>query len=154
LTLPPLAAIALAILALAPACRPAATPEERAAAACEGVADDESRKGLFPYREDIERVEPYKVEVSSKEPARLAGATLYLRAEPGVTAEWLERVLACHLSHRIPCPDGDRCPLEVGPLRVDARSAGPTFVVDVRARDPEAARETLRRARALARPVR
>jgi hypothetical protein len=153
-TLALLAAVALAISTFASACRPAATAEERAADACAGVPEDAGSQGLFPYRDEIERVEPYKVEVSSKEPARLAGATLVLRAEPGLTAEWLERLLECHLARRVPCPDGESCPLEVGPLHVDARSAGPTFIVDVRARDPETAREALRRARALARPLR
>jgi hypothetical protein len=118
------------------------------------VPDDAGAQGLFPYGDAIERVEPLMVEVSQKQPARIAGATLYLHPVQGVPPEWLGHLLECHLAHRVPCADGASCPLEVGRLTIDEHTAGSSVVVTIQASSGEAGVEALRRARALARPMR
>jgi hypothetical protein len=122
-------------VALALGCgRPAVAPEP-----CAGVPDDEATQGLSRYV--VERAEPLTRERSQKELPGLVGARLYVRAAPALTAEWLSRVLACQIAKRAPGP---------ALVEVDVTSAGSAFDVMITARDADAAREVLRRARALA----
>jgi hypothetical protein len=79
---------------------------------------------------------------------KLVGARLFVPAQPGLTAEWLE----AELERRASTPEAaGQCPLDVPGARVDVRSGGPGFWVTVSARDDSGAREVLRRAEALTR---
>ena len=88
--------------------------------------------------------------MSQKELPVLVGARLYVRPTEKLTTEWLSRVLACHMTKRVPCPANESCPLEVGKVDIDVSSAGSAFVVTVTSTHPAAAREVLRRSKALA----
>jgi hypothetical protein len=140
----------LAILVLSCGGPLAARPELTATEACQGVPEEDIGPGIFKYKGSIDRVEPLYVEVSPKMPSQLAGARIYVRAQPTLTPEWLERVFGCHIAHHASCPAGESCPLDVGRVRLDVRSTGPGYVVTVQAAGPESGAEVLRRARALA----
>jgi hypothetical protein len=84
---------------------------------------------------------------------RTAGAVVTFHAVPGMTVEWLQRIVDCHLArnsalgHSAPgMPD---CPLV--PRGVEARvsSTGDGFAVTIRSDDDHTAQEILTRARRL-----
>jgi hypothetical protein len=77
---------------------------------------------------------------------KLFGARMFVPAQPGLTAEWLQAQLA----RRSSAPQA-QCPLDVPGTRVKVQSGGPGFWVTVSARDDAGAREVLRRAEALTR---
>jgi hypothetical protein len=86
---------------------------------------------------------------------RVVGASIVLRAVPGLTAEWLQRLVDCHLArnaalgHDVPeMPD---CPLVPRGVSARVRSVGNGFAVDVRSEDPDVAADVLARARRLPR---
>ena len=73
---------------------------------------------------------------------RLHGADVYIAARPGLTTEWLRHELT-------PRPgDAPGCALDVAHAEITVASAGPGFLVTIRARDEAAGGEILRRARA------
>lgn len=132
--------------------------EERACAQISARDRDESP---FHHREDLATVsalklnEPgaagYGIDVVERE--RLAGATVTFRAVPGMTAQWLQRIVDCHLARNAALghdvPEMPYCPLV--PRNVTARVT-PTasgFDVVVRSDDLDTAREVLRRAQEL-----
>jgi hypothetical protein len=101
----------------------------------------------------ITSVAPYRVQ----EPAgrgvttRLAGAQVFVRAEPGLTREWLQLQLARHITE-MQAPAGMKnCALGVKDVSVKVDSAGTGFVVKLSARDGSQAEEVLRRAQLLVR---
>jgi hypothetical protein len=125
------------------------------ARACVGLSDDDRDRSPFTHREDIASAEPLYATLSSgKGPrSRLEGASITFRAVPGMTAEWLQRVVDCHLARNAvlghDSTDMPNCPLV--PKNVTARvsGSGDGFTVAVRSDDSETANEVLRRARAL-----
>jgi hypothetical protein len=154
--------VALALLALlAPACTlliPGTMPHDRERDAralerdrCDGAPVDPRIYGV----DIIQKVGPYYRYVmggpSGKE-AHLAGAELELRPLPGVTAELLERGLACHAAQtilgRVEAAANDPYVLPGAWVKLDVKSGGGTFVVMLSAEDPERAREVLERAKA------
>jgi hypothetical protein len=67
---------------------------------CGGVPDEERDLGPFAHADRIERVEPLLERAIAKGPPTVpVGAIVYLRAAPGLTVEWLERIIDCHLAH-------------------------------------------------------
>jgi hypothetical protein len=84
--------------------RPAAAPGLASAdsekAACAEVPDADRDLGPFAHREHIDRVEEVREKLFPKAPPQLVGAAVYVRATPGVTEQWLGRVIECHLAHR------------------------------------------------------
>lgn len=82
---------------------------------------------------------------------RLTGAELFVVAEPGLTAEWLELTLGQHIAEMKTTPAMPACPLGVQDVAVQVTSGGNGFVVRLTARDAAKAEEVLRRAQLLAR---
>lgn len=78
---------------------------------------------------------------------RLAGAVVYVPAQPGLTAEWLTLSLQRHLSAMRAGAKMKDCPL--ADVRVGVSSTGAGFAVQLTAKDPKSAEEVLRRARLL-----
>lgn len=124
-------------------------------AECVGLSDADRDQSPFSHREDIESVSELTEEVSIGRTrlTRTVGARMVLRAVPGLTAEWLQRVLECHLARNAALghdvPEMIYCPLVPAGVTVDVRSAGDGFAVDVRAEGEESIAEVVRRARAL-----
>lgn len=79
---------------------------------------------------------------------RLAGAELFVRAQKGLTAEWLELKLKQHLAAMQSATMKD-CALDVEKVAVQVRSAGTGFAVRLTAPNRAQAEEVLRRARLL-----
>jgi hypothetical protein len=80
---------------------------------------------------------------------RLAGATVYVQAEPGLTREWLRLSLERHLASMASGSSMKDCPFGAKDIRIAVDSAGTGFAVHVSAKDVKIAEEVLRRARLL-----
>lgn len=135
---------------------------EAEARACAGVAEADRDMSPFEHREDIIALAPLVVPEANARaltPAdRLLGAAVTFRAVPGLTAEWLQRLVDCHLARNAALghvlPEMPDCPLV--PRGVEARvtSVGNGLAVEIRANQPAVAREVLARAQRLtARPA-
>jgi hypothetical protein len=94
------------------------------------------------------RVAPYEIERASDYETHavhkiLAGAQVFIPAEPALTAEWLRS----QLDRRAPLASAQsECPLDVSGVSVSVRSGGPGFWVTIASDDHERAEEVLRRA--------
>jgi hypothetical protein len=78
---------------------------------------------------------------------RLAGAEVFVQAEQGLTAEWLQLSVERHLLQMQGKHRGD-CALDLD-VRVHVDSAGSSFAVKIIAKNPSQAKEVLRRAELL-----
>lgn len=125
------------------------------ARACVGLSEQDRDTGPFEHREDIASVEPLTTSISSgKTPyVKLEGAVVTFRAVPGMTAQWLQRLVDCHLArnaalgHHVPeMPD---CPLVPKGVTATVAPTSAGFAVAVKSDDQDTAREVLRRARKL-----
>jgi len=122
--------------------------------ACAGVPDEDRDISPFAHREDIRSVSPLEEEDKLGKTAkrRVAGAEIVFRAVPGLTAEWLQRVVDCHLArnaaigHDAASSEMAFCPLAPRGAQASVRSVGDGFAVAVRADDDATAKEILRRA--------
>ena len=123
--------------------------------ACTGIPERDRDESPFAHREDIEGVDPlYSGPLSSKNPMqRLVGAAVRIRAVPGMTAEWLQRVMDCHLARNASMgyamPEMSYCPLMLKDLSVTVTSTGRGFSVAIRSGDTDTVHEIERRAEAL-----
>jgi hypothetical protein len=136
--------------------------------ACGGISNGDRDMSPFARREDIVRVEPLvtggvesapsagpNTGVESRNEGRQSvdGAVVTFRAVPGMTAQWFQRLVDCHLARNAALghdvPEMAYCPLvpKGASARVTATAAG--FAVAIRAGDPATANEILTRARAL-----
>jgi hypothetical protein len=122
---------------------------------CVGLSEEDRDRSPFMHREDIASVEPLYANVSSgKGPyARLEGAIVTFRAVPGMTAQWLQRVVDCHMARNAAMghesPEMPDCPLVPKDVSAQVTATSTGFAVAVRSDDPAAANEVLRRARLL-----
>ena len=123
------------------------------ARACTSIADEDRDTSPFERGEDIARVEPLIEQMGSSKLAQpnTVGAIVTFRARPGMTAQWLQRVVDCHLArnaalgHVVPTmPD---CPLVPKGVSARVSSTRDGFAVAIRGADDAVAREVLERAR-------
>jgi hypothetical protein len=126
---------------------------EAEAAACGGVAEEDRVQSPFSRREDIQRVtldDREAQRLTAKEPI---GATVYFRAVPGLTQEWLQRIMDCHIARNAAMgfhlPEMPYCPLAVQGVTARVSSVGNGFAVELRAQTPEQITELRRRVQAL-----
>jgi hypothetical protein len=124
--------------------------------ACVGIPDADRDESPFDHREDIDGVEPLYVGPSSpRGNKRLDGATVTFRAVPGMTAQWLQRVVDCHLArnsalgHEV--PEMAYCPLVPKGASATVRPTQTGFAVDIHGDTQESVTEIWRRAQALKR---
>ena len=96
----------------------------------------------------VTKVTPYRSQLFVGRGTVLRGANLFVPAERGLTAEWLERELLSHLA-AMGSKDMRDCPLDVAKVRVNVQSGGAGFWVRLTAPDTTTAREVLRRAELL-----
>lgn len=82
---------------------------------------------------------------------RTVGADFYVRAQPGVTAEYLERSLTCHARGGNPASQHDPLHPKSGHAKVDVRTANSGFTIRAIGSTPEAGSEIWQRATHLAR---
>lgn len=112
---------------------------------CAGLSDEDRDMSPFAHQQDIQSVQEL--------PGRADGAEIAFRAVPGMTAEWLQRLVECHqaraaaLGFRM---EGmEYCPLNVKNVTATVQSVGNGFAVRLEADDAETAAEVLKRAKAL-----
>jgi hypothetical protein len=147
----------IAVASFGAGCAPTGTTGPQAAKAaggeaalCAGVAEAARDRGPFGLGARVVRVEALHQVVSPKAPAPLAGAALYLDATPGLTEQWIDRVIECNLAHRATAGTQDTAnPLAVenATIRVSPTMAG--FRIAVTSTDPAVAADVLRRGQSL-----
>ncbi len=125
------------------------------ARACVGISDADRDMSPFEHGADIASVAPLIARTVGVRDvvSRTVGVTVTFRAVPGLTAEWLQRVVNCHLArnaalgHNV--PEMPRCPLVLNGVSATVSSTGDGFAVAIHADDPTALEELQRRAQAL-----
>ncbi len=127
--------------------------EERA---CIGISPDDRDISPFEHFEDIVSVEPLQVRTTMKEPLyRNAGAIVTFLAVPGMTPEWLQRLIDCHLARNaalghvvLEMPD---CPLVLRGVSAHAGATENGFEVAISSEDADTAKQIQARAQRLQR---
>ena len=125
------------------------------AQACAGISPDDRDISPFYHREDIKSVSPLVDQIRQGKNVvdKRVGATVVFRALPGMTAEWLQRLVDCHLARAAAAghamPEMDYCPLELNGVTAKVASAGDGFAVSIRASDDATVDAVVKRAEAL-----
>jgi hypothetical protein len=123
--------------------------------ACEGLSEDDRDISPFYHREDISSVSVLEESVRTGKAAvkKTTGAKIEFRASEGMTAEWLQRVVECHIARAASMghsmPEMDYCPLVPKGVKATVTSTGAGFAVNVTSDDPATVKEIVRRAEAL-----
>jgi hypothetical protein len=118
--------------------------------ACAGIPEMDRDMSPFEHSEDISRVEPFtEINTASIPLRRTTGAVVTFRALPGMTAEWLQRVVDCHLARNASLghvvPEMPNCPLVPREVEAHVASTGDGFAVTIRSDNEESARDVLAR---------
>ncbi len=125
---------------------------------CVGLSDTDRDMSPFYHRDDIASVAPLNDVAQAPGASRLVGATVTFRAVRGLTVEWLQRILDCHLARNVALghdlPEMSYCPLVPAGVTATARPVAGGIAVDVQSGETAAAAEVLRRAQALVSPQR
>jgi len=124
--------------------------EERAA--CDGVPDAERVGGPFAQAQRVTNVDVVRERVLlPKGFPQPVGVAVYLKAEPGMTKEWLGRIVACHVAHVAATGQVERqSPLSVPNTQVTVSSTSVGFRVTVTSKDSGIARSVIDRGEELA----
>lgn len=126
------------------------------ARACAGISQADREISPLERTGDIVRVEPYtqKDALPRSSFERQLGAVVTFRAVPGLTVEWLQREVDCHLARNAALghdvPEMPNCPLVPRSVTASVRSVGDGFAVEIRSDDPDTAHEILIRAQRVA----
>jgi hypothetical protein len=99
----------------------------------------------------ITEVTPDRVtSIDKKRLTELQGATIQMAATPGLTAEWLQRLVDESRSQSASTgPGSDWDPLALPAVTAEVRSSGAGFALLIRSDDRRTAKEILRRSEAL-----
>jgi hypothetical protein len=124
--------------------------------ACAGLPDADRDMSPFYHREDIaevkEHVDEVRVGTRNKE-NKTTGADIVFRAVPGMTTEWLQRIVDCHIARASAVghdmPEMGYCPLVLKNVKAKVSSTGTGFAVAVTSDNPETVKEIIKRAKAL-----
>lgn len=125
------------------------------ASACQGMDESELVTSPFYHREDISEVSKADLMVNDGlgTSSRFAGGRAVFRAVPGLTGEWLQRLIDCHMARAasvgFSVPEMDYCPLVLKGVTAKVSSTGTGFAVTVTSEDPKTAQEIWRRIEAL-----
>lgn len=124
---------------------------EAEARACKNVPDGERDISPFYHREDIISVAPLK-KSAAYGGGPIIGAEVVFASLPGMTAEWLQRLVDCHLARNGVMSDAEKmpyCPLAVPHVNAQVRSLGNGFAVDITSSEESRVQEILTRTEAL-----
>lgn len=122
------------------------------ARACAGLSDEDRDMSPFEHNADIQSVTQFREEkiMGRNKTMRDAGATIVFRATPGLSTEWLQRIVDCHVARNAAVghdmPEMAYCPLVPRGAQATVRSVGNGFAVDVHADDAATATEIWNRA--------
>jgi hypothetical protein len=125
------------------------------ARACAGLSDDDRDMSPFFHRDDIAGVEALNVSAGSGKSHRtiMEGAVVTFRPVPGMTAQWLQRVVDCHVARNAALghdlAEMPYCPLVLNGVTARVTSTPTGLAVAVSSEDSGAAQQILDRSRAL-----
>jgi hypothetical protein len=123
------------------------------ASACAGIDEYNREVSPLSHREDIVGVQTVYGR-SAKGALFREGVAVSFRPIPGLTAEWLQRQVDCHIAHAAvlghDISEMTDCPLVLRGVRATVSSTGNGFIVQIRSDDFGTAREIEARARKLA----
>ena len=124
--------------------------EERAA--CEGVPDADRLSGPFAQPQRVTNVEVVRDRVRlPKVFLEPVGVAVYMKAEPGMTQQWLGRIVACHVAYVAVSGQGERrSPLSVANTQVAVTPTSVGFRITVTSKDSDTARSVVAKGEALA----
>jgi hypothetical protein len=123
--------------------------------ACAGIDEDDLATSPFYHRDDITSVtEAQRSAVHARHEQNVpSGGRVVFRAVPGMTAEWLQRLVNCHLARAAAAgysmPEMSYCPLMLKGANATVTSTGDGFAVDITSNDSATAAEIWRRVQAL-----
>jgi hypothetical protein len=141
---------------------PRHTPRERALEAKASYCDESARAAGAHLAGPtvIAEVAPITIVAHgnrSGDEAKLQGARLTIRAEPGLTVAWLERALRCHAAlevlGEVPAAPSDPYVLPGGWVEIRARTGDSGLEVDLLGDDVDDSLRILARAQAFVRPT-
>ena len=122
------------------------------ARACKNVPEGDRDVSPFYHRDDIVSAGPFS-EGLALGAQRVIGAEVVFASLPGMTPEWLQRVVDCHLARNsvlgAAAKEMPYCPLAVPLVKAAVRSAGSGFAVDITSNDESSVKEVLARAQRL-----
>ena len=125
------------------------------ATACVGISEEDRDTSPFEHREDIASVEPLTVGTTTGKTqyARTVGVRITFLARPGMTAQWLQRLVDCHLARNAALghdvPEMPTCPLVPKGVTAKVTATDTGFAVAVQSDDTDTIAEIQRRARLL-----
>ena len=126
---------------------------EAEAQACGGISEDDRDMSPFFHREDIQSARPLNQQAMRATSAEHVGAVVVFRAVPGMTAQWLQRVVNCHLARAAAVgnrmPEMDYCPLVLKNVHARVTPVSDGFEVEITSEDPATVAEIEKRAEAL-----
>ena len=120
------------------------------AAACAGLEEDARDMTPFNHTDDIAAVSELYGSGFKGARGPLIGATVLFRAVPGMTTEWLQRVVSCHVARNAALgnvmPEMPDCPLVPRGVAASVHSTGDGFAVEIKSDDASVAKEIVARA--------
>lgn len=122
---------------------------------CGDLAERDRDTSPFYHREDIASVSKIDRQVprGKAQIEVIRGARAVFRAVPGLTSEWLQRLVNCHRARAAAVgydmKGMEYCPLALKGVTAVVSSTGDGFAVDVTSDDPAVAAEAWRRVSAL-----
>jgi hypothetical protein len=119
--------------------------------ACTDVPTADRDAGPFANRARIESVDVLRDRTWAKGMMQPVGVAIDLRAEPGVTEQWLSRVLECHLAHQAVVGRSayDWSPLSQYGAKITVTSTATGFRVTITSPDIDVARSVIAKGESL-----
>ena len=125
---------------------------------CVGIGERDRSTSPFAHLDDIRDVRPIAQEFPRGDdtvPSRPSGAEIVFAAVPGMTAEWLQRLVDCHIArnaaigHARASEDMPLCPLTLAGVRASVSSVSGGFAVAVTSEHDATVQEIVRRAQTM-----
>ena len=132
------------------ACATATQQPRMASTNCSGLQASETVRSLYAPG-NIQKVEPIQTTqflARAIQPTYIAGANLYVAAQPGLHEAYVERVLSCHAAQGTAVNAHDPL-LAQGVSDVDVSPAGSMLRISITGANRAAGKDIWRRARAL-----
>jgi hypothetical protein len=134
------------------ACAPEPQPPADVADLCANVPEAEQIRPSFFAAGEIEVVRPAMGERRSIKEwvPEIRGAELVVRAEPGLTKEWVARLVRCHMAAQEPRLRAAESPLIVGAPSISFAEEETGFVIRIVGRNRQEGEDIFRRAQRFA----
>lgn len=124
------------------------------ARACVGIEEIDRDESPFVHRADILAVADLNERSGKQQVLRQKGVRITLRGVPGLTAQWLQRLIDCRIAENAALgydvPEFPHDPLAIPGVETQVRPVRTGFAVDITHETPARAREIQERAQALA----